>query len=240
MTRLGWAMIGLALSAVIGISFVWPAKMLSPGPLTPAHAALQTNCFACHAPFQGAAPVKCTSCHRVAEIGLVTTKGVTLPQKTGVPAFHSALTEPNCMACHSDHPQSGLTKPRPIRFDHSLLRADRRTQCQSCHTAPKDNLHTAKDLPCAMCHRLPSWKPATFDHDRYFKLDDHHKTACTTCHIGGDYMRSTCYGCHAHQPDQIIALHRAEGINNLQNCARCHRNGRAESDETDMRQTGDD
>lgn len=237
MTRLVWLGIGLALSAVIALCFLLPSPMLSPAPLIPQHAALQKNCFACHIPLQGTTAQKCTSCHRIAEIGVVTTKGVPKKQNPSRPAFHSALAEPNCMACHSEHQKPGLTKPVAMRFDHSLIEADRRADCQSCHRPPRDSLHSGQNLPCAMCHRQASWRPATFDHDRYFKLDGHHKAACTTCHIGGDYMRSTCYGCHAHQPAQIIALHRAEGITNLQNCVRCHRSGSGETGETDMRET---
>jgi hypothetical protein len=240
MSRLSWLVGGLTLSAVIALCFLRPSPMLSPGPLIPQHAALKANCLACHAPFQGASALKCISCHRVAEIGLVTTKAVSLKHNPKRPAFHSALTELNCMACHSDHPKPAVTKVASMKFDHSLIKTDRRANCQSCHTPPRDSLHNGENLPCAMCHRPSGWQPANFDHDRYFKLDGHHEAACTTCHIGGDYMRSTCYGCHAHQPAQIIALHRAEGITNLQNCVRCHRSGSGETGETDMRETGDD
>jgi hypothetical protein len=79
------------------------------------------------------------------------------------------------------------------------------------------------ELICATCHQAPHWKPATFNHNRYFPLDGDHNVACTTCHLGGNYKQYTCYGCHEHQQARIIAKHREEGITNIQNCVRCHR-----------------
>src|SRR3546814_9477259 len=108
--------------------------MVSPGNLIPAHSTLQNNCFACHAPFQGASAERCTSCHVVADIGLRTTQGVEIRQSKRRPAFHQALTEPDCMACHSDHPRPRLTKASSVRFDHALLKADARANCQSCRS----------------------------------------------------------------------------------------------------------
>src|SRR3546814_4077187 len=87
------------------------------------------------------------------------------------------------MACHSDHPRPRLTKASSVRFDHALLKADARANCQSCHMAPRDELHRGQALACATCHQPAHWKPATFDHSRYFLLDRDHNTACTTCHL---------------------------------------------------------
>lgn len=223
-----WIGISLVLAVIIYLSFTRPHEMVSPGNLIPAHAALESNCFACHAPFQGASADRCTTCHVVADIGLRTTKGVAIPQSQRHPAFHQALTEPNCMACHSDHPRPRLTKASAVKFDHALLKADARAKCQSCHTAPQDDLHRGQTA-CATCHQPARWKPATFDHSRYFLLDRDHNTACTTCHLGGNYKQYTCYGCHEHQQAKIIAEHREEGITNIQNCVRCHRSAHGEA-----------
>src|SRR3546814_3048955 len=94
------------------------------------------------------------------------------------------------MACHSDHPRPRLTKASSVRFDHALLKADARANCQSCHMAPRDDLHRGQALACATCHQPGHWKPATFDHSRYFLLDRDHHTACTTCHLNNNYKRS--------------------------------------------------
>jgi hypothetical protein len=96
----------------------------------------------------------------------------------------------------------------------------------TCHTRPSGALHRGfGTLNCAQCHTTTAWEPATFAHERWFRLDGDHNVACTTCHTGGDYKRYTCYGCHEHQPAQMIAEHREEGIGNISNCARCHRGG---------------
>jgi hypothetical protein len=197
--------------------------MVSPGNLIPAHTALENDCFACHTPFRGASAERCTTCHVVADIGLRTTKGVAIAQSDRRPAFHQALTQPDCVACHNEHQRPRLTKTGPVEFDHALLKADARAKCQSCHLAPRDELHRGQTLTCATCHQPPHWKPATFNHNRYFLLDGDHNTACTTCHLGGNYRKYTCYGCHEHQQARIIAEHREEGIANIQNCVRCHR-----------------
>src|SRR3546814_6022446 len=77
------------------------------------------------------------------------------------------------MACHSDHPRPRLTKASSVRFDHALLKADARANCQSCHMAPRDDLHRGQALACATCHQPGHWKPATFDHSRYFRSEEH-------------------------------------------------------------------
>lgn len=229
MKRSLWISFSLVLVAIIALSFVRPHEMVSPGNVIPAHAALESNCFACHAPFRGASAERCTTCHVVADIGLHTTKGVVIAQSDRRPAFHQALTEPNCMACHSDHPRPRLTKTSAVKFNHALLKGDARAKCQSCHTAPRDDLHRGQTLACATCHQPARWKPATFDHNRYFLLDGDHNAACTTCHLGGNYKQYTCYGCHEHQEARIIAEHREEGITNIQNCVRCHRSAHGEA-----------
>lgn len=230
MKRSLWIGISLVLAVILTLSFVRPHEMVSPGNLIPAHAALESNCFACHTPFRGASAERCTTCHVVADIGLRTTRGVAIAKTDGLPAFHQALAEPNCMACHSDHPRPRLTKASAVTFNHALLKSDARARCQSCHTAPQDNLHRGQTLTCATCHQPAHWKPATFDHSRYFLLDGDHNTTCTTCHLGGNYQQYTCFGCHEHQQARIIAEHREEGITNIENCVRCHRSVHGEAE----------
>src|ERR1700756_2061730 len=60
-----WALIAAGVLAVIALSFAAPRRMLSPGPLIGGHAQLEADCFACHAPFRGAAWQRCTRCHRL-------------------------------------------------------------------------------------------------------------------------------------------------------------------------------
>lgn len=228
MKRAIWIVLSLALAAILYFSFTRPHEMVSPGDVIPAHAALQNDCFACHAPFQGASANRCTTCHVLADIGLKTTKGVKIAQGKQTKAFHQALAEPDCMACHSDHPKPKLANTSAVKFDHALLKADTRTQCQACHVPPQNELHRGNTAVCSTCHQPSAWKLATFDHSRFFVLDRNHNTTCTTCHTGGNYKRYTCYGCHEHQQMSIIAKHREEGITRIDNCVSCHRSAHGE------------
>jgi hypothetical protein len=82
---------------------------------------------------------------------------------------------------------------------------------------------------CASCHKVQAWKPATFDHDKFFPLDKDHNASCVTCHSGNSFKQYSCYGCHEHTPSNMQAKHREEGVTeDLRNCVRCHRSASAE------------
>ena len=133
-----------------------------------------------------------------------------------------------CSACHN------TKKWKPATFNHKQFTAGK--QCISCHKAdqPNDSMHRQSDTNCATCHGTSRWKPATFNHDRYFRLDRDHQASCKTCHTDpGNYKQYTCYNCHAHTPSKMAEVHREEGISNYQNCVRCHRSGRGESERED-------
>jgi hypothetical protein len=234
--RWTWIVIGANLLALVALAFVFPHLMVSPGALTPAHAALATDCFACHTPLHGATAERCIACHALADIGLRTTKG--LPVKasgaTGASllkrSFHQALTEQNCMACHSEHARPKLTQRSRKPFSHAMLQAQTRARCASCHTAPNNSLHRQVKGSCAQCHTLEGWKPATFAHDKLFMLDGDHNASCVTCHRGGNYSQYTCYGCHEHTPANVRREHLKEGIQNYENCVACHRSADDEAE----------
>lgn len=228
-----WIALGAVLAAILAIAVYFPHQMVSPGDLQPAHADLQQDCFACHDAFRGAAPERCVKCHAVADIGRRTTKGAPIPWPS-IPPFHEALLQQDCMACHTDHPRPRLTRNIAPAFDHALLKPDLRARCATCHTPPQDNLHRSLVQSCAQCHAVTSWKPASFDHERYFSLAPPHDATCSTCHPGGNFRAYTCYGCHEHQPARTEADHLEEGIRNIQDCARCHRS----ADEHDARDSG--
>lgn len=268
--------IGFDLLVLLGLAFVYPNLMISPGPLTPAHAALANDCFACHAPLRGAATDRCVACHAVTDIGRLTTTGIPIPPKAGRLPFHQALVRLDCMACHTEHAGVKLTQPphpvfthalldssirrrcaschappdnplhrqvgndcvqchapehwKPAAFKHSMLAVDMQQQCAACHAPPKDALHRQISGNCQQCHGTTQWKPATFDHARYFPLVGEHNAPCATCHVGGNFSRYTCYGCHEHTPAKIQAEHREEGIRDTTDCVKCHRRGDAESE----------
>jgi hypothetical protein len=90
-------------------------------------------------------------------------------------------------------------------------------------------MHRSSQASCAVCHSTKQWKPATFNHSRYFRLDGDHRASCRTCHPSqGNYKSYTCYGCHEHNESRIASEHREEGIYNYGNCMKCHRGGNAE------------
>ncbi|AVM72939.1 cytochrome c3 family protein [Magnetospirillum gryphiswaldense] len=227
----------LANLAVIAVLvFAVPHLMVSPGPLIAGHRDLETDCFACHMPFIGTPASECIACHKVEQIGRFTTKGVAKTGNVTKAAFHQKLKQDACIACHGDH--EGRVKYRRAagRFSHAMLQAAVLQQCGSCHTAPTDTLHRQVGSDCAACHSQERWKPATFDHARYFTLDRDHNVKCATCHTGQDYKQYTCYGCHEHSRGKIAEEHRKEGIRDFENCVRCHKS----ADEHDIRWDGRD
>lgn len=216
--------IALNLMVLVALAFVYPHLMVSPGPVVKAHAEIASDCFACHVPWRGAAASLCIDCHKPPDIGLRTTKGASLKAKGTVKAsFHQDLIEQDCMACHSDHQGPRLTRHSRKTFSHGLLKEATRDKCASCHAAPKDTMHRNLKGECSQCHKPQAWKPATFDHDKYFVLDRDHDASCVTCHKGSDYSRYTCYGCHEHTPQNVRDEHLEEGIQNFENCVECHR-----------------
>ena len=227
-----WIVISTNLLVLVALAFVYPHLMVSPGSLGPGHAALSTNCFYCHTPWRGATADRCIACHAVPDIGLRTTQGVAITKATPLKvSFHQELTDQNCIECHSDHIGRNLTRRSRKPFSHGMLRTATRDRCDTCHAAPANDMHRALSIGCAQCHRTEAWKPATFDHAKFFPLDKDHNPSCVTCHTGNDYSKYTCYGCHEHTPANMQAKHREEGVaEDLQDCVRCHRGANGEGD----------
>lgn len=212
------------LAAVVALLFIYPQFMISPGELKEGHREITTDCFACHTLFKGVTSEQCIDCHKVDEIGLITTKGEPIKKSKTKFSFHQKLLEEDCVACHSDH--QGVETYRTMRrFSHGLLEPAVRQECDTCHQNPMDSLHRQITGNCEQCHVAERWVPATFDHDEYFRFDRHHDTECVTCHKGNDYSRYTCYGCHEHNQWSIRGEHLEEGIRDFEKCVECHRSG---------------
>ena len=218
-----WILVSLNLMLLVALVFIYPQLMVSPGAVIAGHGGIATDCFACHAPLRGASAARCIACHALPDIGLRSTKGKRIAQKTLKVSFHQDLLQQNCMACHSDHAGPKLLKKSRKPFSHDLLRSAVREQCQSCHRAPPDKLHSKISSHCSQCHAQSAWKSAAFDHEKSFVLDKDHNVECVTCHANNDYNRYTCYGCHEHTVANILREHRDEGIRNLDDCVECHR-----------------
>ncbi|NMG46075.1 class III cytochrome C family protein [Aromatoleum toluvorans] len=218
----------LAVLAVL--TFAFPELMVGPGKLIPGHRELEADCFACHQSLAGASAERCITCHEPQNIGRLTSKGQPIVKPLTKTPFHQKLVKDDCVACHSDH--AGVKRYRQQgRFSHALLQADSRDQCDTCHKSPTDALHQKITGNCGECHGQDKWVPATFDHDKFFRLDRDHNVKCVTCHERNDYSRYTCYGCHEHTPADIRREHIEEGIRKFDNCVECH----VSADEHDIR-----
>ena len=216
----------LVLVVLAASVYFFPRAMLSPGGVEPGHLGLAGDCFACHVPFRGAAAEKCIGCHAVADIGARTTKGVPLSPPHAKAGFHRGLLATDCVACHAGHRGPLLARDANQSFSHELLPAAARGQCATCHTAPASLVHRDAGSNCLSCHTETAWRPATFDHSRFFRLGGEHDAPCATCHIGADPKRYTCLGCHEHQSVKLQQKHARHGISDMEDCARCHRDTR--------------
>lgn len=233
MNRILKIVLAANLAVLAVLTFVYPHLMISPGKLIPGHHLLEADCFACHAPLFGATTGRCTACHKPEDIGRLTTLGQPVLKPLTSTPFHQKLLRQDCMACHSDH--AGVRRYRSEgRFNHDLLEAGARKECQSCHRAPADALHQKIAGNCSQCHTDQKWVPATFAHEKHFVLDRDHDVKCATCHVRNDYSRYTCYGCHEHTPEKIRREHIEEGIRDFKNCVECHPSAR----EQDIRMPG--
>lgn len=91
------------LIALAILAFVYPHLMVGPGKLIPGHSELETDCFACHAPFFGTTTERCIICHKPDDIGQLTTLGEPIQKPLTSTPFHQKLVKQDCLACHSDH-----------------------------------------------------------------------------------------------------------------------------------------
>ncbi|MEJ6012026.1 cytochrome C [Novosphingobium aquae] len=228
-----WLLALLVATPVLGQSIM--ERLVTPGPLSNAHAKLESNCAACHSSFKKEAQNgKCASCH----------KGIAGDIASGT-HFHGRFGPARggtCKSCHSEHKGRNvrLANLNAATFNHGLsdfplTGKHARLACTSCHRqaphyrgAPHDcaSCHGAKDphrgqfgRNCASCHTTAGWKPATgFDHARTgFTLVGAHRSAtCAACHTGGRFkgIGRTCVSCHARDD-----AHRGSRGTN---CASCH------------------
>jgi hypothetical protein len=194
-----WALISAGVLVLVALAWVYPQRMVSPGALMQDHAELEKDCFACHAPWRGAAAPRCVKCHGLPDIGLRTTRGVLIPQRTLKASFHPELIEQDCIACHGDHEGPKLAERSRKPFSHPLLRVAVRARCEDCHAAPGDNIHRDLTATCGRCHQPEHWKPARFDHQLLATAEQQrcggcHKPPADTLHR---QVRGNCSPCNS-------------------------------------------
>ena len=165
--------------ACIGLTYMYPHAMISPGELLQGHSVGNKKCMSCHTAFGGIPNNKCISCHSLADIGKDTLH--TTDSAVNKPAllFHQALSGQKCTSCHSDH--KGLQPAMPISsFTHELLAANVISNCNNCHNKPTGKLHQPLSVSCNSCHTTKGWKQTVqFDHDMIQGAD---KNNCISCH----------------------------------------------------------
>ncbi len=170
-----------------------------------------TQCVACHAKddaHNGQFGQDCGACHTADSWQQATFDH----SKTAFP-LTGAHVQVACAQCHVNNTFQGTP-----------------TQCSACHDDPAYHAGLF-GTDCASCHTTAAWSPAQFNQSHPFPIDHGTRAAantCQTCHP--DTLQTyTCYGgCHVHQEAEIVARHAREGINNVDNCARCHAGGRGE------------
>ena len=114
-----------------------------------------------------------------------------------------------CQECHQNHRFRGT----PV-------------ECVQCHAEP--SIHAGFfGQRCLYCHTAGGWTPAYLRLHR-FPLEHGRQDVqeCTLCHTT-IYDVYTCYGCHEHQPEAVLAAHTSAGITQIElsECALCHPDG---------------
>ncbi len=168
--------------------------------------AAPTTCSACHAKddaHKGQFGTDCGGCHKATAWLDVTFDH----SKSSFPLDGQHKTVA-CTQCHAN----SVFKGTP-------------TACSACHQAPATHVGSLFTGSCTDCHTTAGWKPATLlDHS--FPIDHGGSASeCAVCHPA-NYAAYTCYGCHAHTQAGIVAKHLDEGITNVQDCVKCHPDGR--------------
>ena len=189
--------------------------------LTGAHA--KVECAKCHVNnvFKGT-PQECAACHAKDDT-------------------HQGQFGQNCAGCHTPDDW------KKASFDHSLAAfkltgAHINVECTKCHVNnvfkgtpqecaschPEPAFHAGLfPSDCATCHTTQGWSPAQFNGPHTFPINhgEGGANSCKTCHPD-NLQTYTCYGCH--DPNEVAAKHREEGITNFSDCISCHPTGQGE------------
>ncbi len=209
----------LALAVLLGpgIAHAQVGQLVSPGPLSKAHASLEgvENCRKCHEPGRQVTADLCLSCHKPVAQRMAARRGVHRDVKS------------DCLGCHIEHagPDAAIYKLDVAAFDHAREAgyplAGRHgpvaSRCGACHktrsyltasptcsTCHEDVHKGTLGTDCAGCHPIESpfaLAKTAFNHDRSkFPLAGaHRRVACASCHPNRTYRGvkfATCTACH--------------------------------------------
>jgi hypothetical protein len=211
-------------------------RLVMPGPLSTAHADLESSCANCHKPFSRELQTSlCLDCHKDVANDMTT--------RTGFHGRTQNVATASCASCHAEHMGRGADILHLDRdnFDHSVTNfplngKHREAKCADCHTPEQKTFHDAetecnachaKDdrhrgnlgTACADCHAETSWKDVRFNHEdraNYALTGKHAQITCVSCHVDEKYKDTpkTCIGCHADDDHH-------KGNNGVE-CQQCH------------------
>ena len=208
------AFVRVLVSVVVGLLVMAQARfahaqLLSPGPLSKAHASLEgdQHCDDCHSSGRRVDQGDCMKCHGDIGASITAGRGLHGRQYKGKP----------CEGCHVEH--LGVSKGivrwpggDPSKLDHAqtgwpLNGAHKNATCNKCHNKANSrgnptfvglptacvschkDVHQGRfDKACTSCHNESAWKEVdlkTFNHDQArFPLRGAHPTVkCVKCHF---------------------------------------------------------
>jgi len=194
------------------------AKVVAPGPLSPAHQAFGAQCASCHTPLRGVESNNCLTCHAGGDFGA--------KQST---QFHAQAKE--CTACHVEHdggrslakmnhqallePAIWRTSPTPRASSSPAPHSEGSLDCASCH-AMRDPHRGVFGRECASCHATATWKIRDYRHPSV------NSTQCSQCHTAPpshlmehfSMVSQRAAGSKA-RVDQCYACHTTDSFNNI-------------------------
>jgi len=178
------------------------------------HISNTKECFSCHTEHKGVAGKITTHFdHNIVELNIL--NNCVTCHKADYQNAHPDKYNSDCKSCHIS-----TTAWKAISFDHNTVSG--KQDCIECHLKPKDNLHATVTDDCISCHNTEKWRPAIFDHDKYFPLTEDHYVSCETCHPNDNYKQYTCLNCHEHNTSHIRREHEEHDIYDYGDCLRCH------------------
>ncbi|MCX6204904.1 MAG: hypothetical protein NTZ19_01460 [Bacteroidetes bacterium] len=188
---------------------------------------LNQECSSCHTDHKGIKPGMLISRfkHELLSVNILT--NCSSCHSKPVDTLHKLLSV-NCGSCHNS--SSWKLKGN---FNHEMIQGVDKINCTACHNKPTDTYHQLLTTGCNKCHSTSKWVPSTFDHSKYFMLDEKHNVTCNTCHTNNNFVIYTCYSCHEHSEKNTISKHNEEGIYNITNCASCHKSGKEHDKDDD-------
>ncbi len=192
---------------------LWTA-MVSPGPLSAAHAFIGSQCETCHTPTRGVEATACLTCHVTAALTL-------LPQPATT--FHANIGE--CASCHVEH--QGRDR-RPINMDHSALVVAGHTRAAQAHdfgsqSGAADRSHTLERVRAFLIGSGADLAGGSLGR-RSMPVAALASLDCTGCHATRDPHRTLfgrdCQNCHNVDAWTIATF--VHPSPRSQDCVQCH------------------